>query len=70
MRAIEQQVIACIHAEKPGKVWEIEGATPGYCYALAARLGYSSMLVSTEERQALREMRGVAHRFKKQRRAA
>ena len=63
--ALEKRVIACIHREEQARSFAAcTGAAQTYAYGIAKRLGYASMLVSTAERQLLRERRGVAHRFK------
>lgn len=71
VRALERQVITCIHEERQAKAFgTCAGASQTYSYGIAKRLGYSAMLVSERERQVLREMRGVSHRFKNGRAAA
>ena len=70
IKELEKRVISSIHAETQAKSLAADtGATLSYAYGIAKRLGFSSMLVSTQEREVLREMRGVAHRFKKRKAA-
>ena len=61
---LQQKITACIHREDQAKCFGARtGASQTYAYSIATRLGFASMLVSAEERQHLRERRGVAHLF-------
>lgn len=63
--AIRNKITASVHREEPLKnLAAASGLSQTHAYQMAKNMGYAQMMVSAEERLILRQMRGVAHKFK------
>lgn len=66
MTALEASIRAAINTEQSLQAWaDSSEISKSHAYHMAQRMGYQQLLVNDQERDVLREMRGVAHRFKK-----